>query len=142
MSPGGKAMQLAGTAAFSCLMATGCAQLQPKVERHGWVIGIKKECIPEYKKIHAECWPGVLKAIKDCHIRNYSIYLAELEKDNYYLFSYFEYTGKDFKADMAKMKANKTMQEWWKHTDPMQTPIPIRGKGEWWATMEEVFRVE
>ena len=123
-----------------CLMLTGCAQ--PGVQRYGSVIGIKAENIEEYKRLHADAWPDVLKKIKECNIRNYSIYLGELEKDKYYLFSYFEYVGEDFKADMAKMAADKTTQKWWKHTDPLQVPIPTRKKGEWWVDMEEVFHCE
>ena len=120
-----------------CIMTAGCAQ--PKVQRYGSVIGIKPEDIEEYKRLHADAWPGVLKQIKECNIRNYSIYLGELEEGKYYLFSYFEYVGKDFKADMAKMAADQTTQKWWKHTDPLQVPVPTRKQGEWWAKMEEVF---
>jgi len=123
-----------------CVMTTGCAQ--PEAQRYGWVIGIKPENIEEYKRLHADVWPGVLKVIKECNIRNYSIYLGELEKGKYYLFSYFEYTGEDFKADMAKMAADETTRGWWKHTDPLQVPIPTCKKGEWWANMEEVFHCD
>ncbi|MHC4245124.1 MAG: L-rhamnose mutarotase [Planctomycetota bacterium] len=121
---------------FSFIFA-GCAQ--QKVTRYGSVIGVKAEKLEEYKEVHADVWPGVLEQIKECNIRNYSIYLGELQKDQYYLFAYFEYTGDDFEADMAKMKVDSTTQRWWKLTDPMQIPIPIRKEGEWWANMEEVF---
>lgn len=112
---------------------------QPKVQRYGMVIGIKPEKIEAYKKLHAAAWPGVLKKIKECNIRNYSIYLKEIEKGKFYLFSYFEYTGNDFQADMAKMAADPTTQKWWKETDPCQIPIPMRGPQEVWSAMEEVF---
>lgn len=115
-----------------CLIALGCAQ--PQVQRFGSVIKVKPEKLEEYKKLHAAPWPGVMKMIHDCNIRNYSIYY----KDGY-LFSYFEYIGKDFKADMDKMAADPTTQKWWKHTDPCQEPLPTRAPGEWWAKMEEVF---
>ena len=58
------------------------------------------------------------------------------------LFSYFEYHGTDFAADMAKMAADKTTQEWWSIMMPMQSPLPSRKEGEWWAEMEEVFHVD
>ncbi|MCX6576487.1 MAG: L-rhamnose mutarotase [Candidatus Aminicenantes bacterium] len=103
------------------------------------VIGIKPEKIEAYKKLHAAAWPGVLKKIKECNIRNYSIYLREIEEGKFYLFSYFEYTGNDFQADMAKMAADPTTQKWWKETDPCQIPIPRRGPKEFWSVMEEVF---
>ena len=78
-----------------------------KMKRYGMVIGVKPGEIEEYKKLHAAVWPDVLKMIKNCNIRNYSIYL----KDNQ-LFSYFEYTGDDFKADMEKMAADPGTQKW------------------------------
>ena len=121
------------------IMASGCAAPRPK--RVGMVIGIEKENIPEYIKLHDEVWPGVRSIIAECNIWNYSIYLAEVEKDKYYLFSYFEYHGDDFKADMAKMVADKTMQKWWKLTDPLQVPVPTRKKGEWWSVLEEAAYV-
>jgi L-rhamnose mutarotase len=122
--------------AFSFFFA-GCAQ--QKVTRYGSVIGLRAEKLEEYKKLHADVWPGVLKQIKECNIRNYSIYLGELEKDQFYLFGYFEYTGDDFEADMAKMADDPTTQRWWTFCEPCQAPIPTRKEGEWWANMEEVF---
>ena len=72
------------------------------MKRYGMVIGLRPEKIAEYKKLHAAVWPDVLKMIKACHIQNYSIYLRRLDDGQPYLFSYFEYTGTDFAADMAK----------------------------------------
>ena len=113
----------------------------PDVKSYGWVIGIDKANIEEYKRLHANVWPEVLKMIKKCNIRNYSIYLAELEKDKFYLFSYLEYTGKDFKADMDMMAKDETTKLWWTKTDPLQIPVPARKDGEWWHDMEEVFHL-
>jgi len=107
------------------------------MERYGMVIKVKPEKLDEYKKLHANAWPGVLEMIRDCNIRNYSIYL----KDNF-LFSYFEYHGDDFAADMSKMAADPTTQEWWKLTDPCQEPLATNREGEWWAKMEEVFHTD
>lgn len=118
----------------------GCAQ--QGVKRYGNVIGLRPEKLEEYKELHANVWPGVLKMIKECNIHNYTIYLGELEEGKYYLFSYFEYTGDDFKADMAKMAADPTTKKWWTLCDPCQAPIPTRKEGEWWANMEEVFRCD
>ncbi|RVB59416.1 L-rhamnose mutarotase, partial [Mesorhizobium sp. M7A.F.Ca.CA.004.06.1.1] len=30
----------------------------------------------------------------------------------------------------------------WELCDPMQTPLPTRADGEWWAAMEEVFHLD
>ncbi len=107
------------------------------MERHGSVIRVKPEKFEEYKAYHAAVWPEILSMIWDCNIRNYSIY----HKDGY-LFSYFEYVGDDFQADMAKMAADPKTQEWWDVMMPMQQPLETRAEGEWWAEMEEVFHTD
>lgn len=125
-----------------CITRMVSGRPQQTVHRYGSVIGIRPEKIEEYKRLHANTWPGVLNKIRDCNIRNYSIYLKELEHGKYYLFSYFEYTGNDFEADMARMAADPTTQKWWKETDPCQIPISTRGENEFWAAMEEVFHTD
>ena len=117
-------------------------QTRPSVERYGMIIGLKPEKIAAYKELHAAVWPGVLKKIAECNIRNYSIFLKEVEPGKPYLFAYFEYTGNDFEADMAKMAADPLTQKWWKETDPCQYAIPTHGPKEWWSRMEEVFHTD
>ena len=112
------------------------------MKRYGSVIGVRKEKIEEYKKLHAAVWPDVLKMIEECNIRNYSIFLRQLDDGNHYLFSYFEYAGEDFKGDMDKMAADPTTQEWWKHCMPCQEPLQSVEEGEWWASTEEVFHAD
>lgn len=112
------------------------------MQRYGSVIGLSPEKADEYKTLHAAVWPDVLAMIKACHIRNYSIYLRRLGDGNLYLFSYFEYTGGDFAADMARMAADPTTQQWWDLCMPCQQPLADRESGEWWASMEEVFHCD
>ncbi len=107
------------------------------MQRYGMVIQIRPGVEEKYKQYHAKAWPEVLDMIRQCHIRNYSIYL----KDGY-LFSYFEYHGTDFAADMARMTADPKTQEWWAIMKPMQNPLPTRQPGEWWAQMEEAFHTD
>lgn len=107
------------------------------MKRYGSVIRVWPEKLDEYKRLHAAVWPGVLKKITECNIRNYSIYY----KDGY-LFSYFEYHGQDYDADMAKMAADAETQRWWAVCKPCQHPLDTRAKGEWWAAMEEVFHCD
>ena len=112
------------------------------MKRYGSIIGLRDEKLAEYKKLHAAVWPDVLKMIKQCHIRNYSIYLRTLPDGRHYLFSYFEYTGKDFAADMAIMAADPATQKWWAVCEPCQQPLSDRAPKEWWADMEEVFHCD
>lgn len=104
------------------------------MKRYGQICELKPDRKEEYVKLHAEVWPAVLKSITDCNIRNYSIYLKDLS-----LFSYFEYVGEDFEADMAKMAADPEVQKWWDVCKPCMLPIDSRAEGEWWADMEEIF---
>ena len=106
------------------------------MKRYGSVLGLSEEGKAEYKALHAAVWPAVLAKISDCHIRNYSIFLKEPEN---LLFSYFEYHGSDFAADMAKMAADPRTQEWWSVCMPCQSPLETRADGEWWASTREVF---
>jgi len=107
------------------------------MQRYGSVIKLKPEKLDEYKQLHANVWPEVLKMIRKCNICNYSIYF----KDGY-LFSYFEYHGNDFNADMKKMAADPNTQAWWKLTDPCQEPLETRQEDKWWASMEEFFHMD
>jgi L-rhamnose mutarotase len=75
--------------------------------------------------------------IANCNIRNYSIYHREG-----WLFSYYEYTGSDYEADIARMAADPTTQEWWGVVGPLQQPLDSRNAGEWWASMDEVFHAD
>jgi len=105
--------------------------------RHGQLIKLKPGVLESYAKYHSEVWPGVLAMIRECNIRNYSIF----HKDGF-LFAYFEYVGTDFDKDMQKMADDPLTQEWWKIMGPMQEPLETRAKGEWWAEMDEVFHLD
>jgi len=107
------------------------------MQRFGSVIRLKPGIEEEYRRYHAAVWPEVLEKIRDCNIRNYSIYF----KDGF-LFSYFEYHGTNFQGDMDRMAAHPKTQEWWAVMKPMQEPLATRKEGEWWAEMEEVFHLD
>ena len=101
------------------------------------VIRLRPEHEEAYKEAHRAVPANVLRMIKECNICNYSIYLR-----NSTLYSYFEYTGSDYAADMARMAADPATQEWWSRMGPMQNPFEDRAPGEWWAAMEEVFHFD
>jgi L-rhamnose mutarotase len=102
--------------------------------RYGMTLRVRRECFAAYKCHHASVWPAVLATLTRCHIRNYSIF----HRDSV-LFSYFEYWGTDFAADMKLVAADPATQRWWALMEPMQDPYPDRAPGEWWSRMEEVF---
>jgi len=107
------------------------------MKRLGMTLRLKPGAADSYRKYHESVWPEVLDMIRQCNIRNYSIYF----KDDV-LFAYLEYHGNDIKNDWAKMAAHKKTQEWWAIMQPMQDPLPTRKDGEWWAEMDEVFHLD
>jgi len=112
---------------------------ESKVQRHGMVIRLRSEMVESYRLLHKYTWSEILNKITECNIRNYSIYLYKLD-EKFYLFSYWEYIGNDFEADMALMDNDPATVAWMKFTDEVcQMPIPTRDDDEWWAVMEEIF---
>jgi L-rhamnose mutarotase len=104
------------------------------MKRVASVIGLPAENRDEYERLHREVWPGVQAQISRSNIRNYSIYrFGEV------LFSYFEYVGDNYEADMAAMAADPTTQEWWAVCSPLQRPFDERAESEWWMQLPELF---
>ena len=132
---------------FQIIVSIECHVDQPgkkemNVNRFASLITVKPEFEERYIILHRYTLPGVLEQIYKSNIRNYSIYLHELEDGKYYLFAYFEYLGEDFKADMEKMAADPVTQKWWELCEPCQIPLSNREEGQWWANMEEVFHTD
>ena len=107
-----------------------------RAQRIGMVIGIKPDQISAYEALHAASNDGVRDLLAKYHLHNFSIYLEKLDEDRYYLFGYYEYTGRSFKKDMEKLAAEPRNQDWLAATDPMQIPLP--GKPSW-SVMREVY---
>lgn len=121
-------------------LLAGCATRVP--QRHAWITGLRPEKAAYYRDLHAHPWPSVDRMLRQCHIRNFSIYEREIE-GKLYLFAYLEYTGKDFDADMKKMAADPETQRWWKETDPCQLPLPdAAAKAKIWADTKEVYHLD
>ena len=103
-------------------------------EVYGSLIGLKPEFEERYIILHKHTFPEVLDRIYKSNIRNYTIFL----KDGI-LFSFLEYIGNNYEADMEKIGQDKVTREWWKLTDPMQKPLETRNEGEWWASIEKII---
>jgi L-rhamnose mutarotase len=111
------------------------------LRRFGQIIRLRPERYDEYKRLHDNAWPEVLALIHACNIRNYSVFHR-----GGLMFAYFEYTGDDIQADMAKAIADPKMREWWVLTDPCQQPFEGNStgsiEGNWWLEMEELFHLD
>jgi L-rhamnose mutarotase len=123
--------------AFTCCSISQKEEITEKdVKRVGMVIKIKPEYIEEYKAVHSESNAGVRDLLIKANMRNFSIFLHQLDDGNWYEFGYYEYTGNDFEADMATLDKHPRNIEWLKICDPMQ--VPLDGY-EGWAEMEQVY---
>lgn len=104
------------------------------IRRIGMVIGIKEECIAEYRALHDG--PGVRDLLEAANMRNFSIFLQRMPDGKFYEFAYFEYHGSDYEADMAKLAKEPRNIAWLKRTDAAQ--VPLEGRKSW-AAMETIF---
>lgn len=107
-----------------------------QVKRVGMVIGVKPDKISAYEALHAASNAGVRDLLTKYHMHNFSIFIHRLDDGKYYLFGYYEYTGRDYDADMAKLSAEPRNQKWLSTTDPMQ--VPLAGEKSW-AKMQVVY---
>jgi len=105
------------------------------MRRVGSVIRLRSEdAIETYEQLHSAVWPDVLDQISASNIRNYSIFRYGL-----LLFSYFEYVGEDFDADMKSMAEDPVTKDWWQVCSPLQQPVAEITEGEWWHEIPEIF---
>lgn len=123
------------------LAAVGAGGVQGKkepaqVRRVGMVIGIRPDQISAYEALHAASNPGVRDLLQKYHMHNFTIFMHQLDDGKYYLFGYYEYTGTDYDADMARLAKEPRNKKWLTTTDPMQ--IPLRGQ-KTWSKMREVY---
>ena len=95
---------------------------------------MKPEKIDYYMELHANPWPGVVEMIKKVHLQNYSISLRGTET-----YTYYEYVGDDYEADMAIMAADPTTQLWWKETRPC---FLHHEEGWYYDDLQEIFYLE
>ena len=101
------------------------------MRRFGQTARLKPDKVEEYRRLHAEVWPEVLKTITACNIRNYSIF----QQDDL-LFTYFEYHGGDYEADMRLMAEDPATRRWWERTKPCFLHHSIQ---EYYTDMLEIF---
>ena len=112
------------------------SKLNPEMKRIGMVIKIDSSRISEYLALHADSNPGVRDLLVKYHLRNFSIFLTQMDDGNFYEFGYYEYSGPNFEVDMANLDAEPRNKAWLKVCDPMQ--IPLKGESSW-KKMKQVY---
>ena len=113
-----------------------CFEKHKNVKRIGMVIKIKPEKLEEYLELHADTNAGVRHLLSKYNMRNFSIFMTQLEDGNHYEFGYWEYWGDDYEADMRKIEGEPENKAWLALCDPMQ--VPLEGESSW-RQMERIY---
>jgi L-rhamnose mutarotase len=107
------------------------------LERHALVVGLEPELTERYLELHAAVWPQVEATLSACNVTNYTIF-----RRGALLVAYYEYTGTDHEADMARIADDPVTREWWTHTDPCQVAVVDDvPAGEKWAAADEIWHL-
>lgn len=77
------------------------------MQRHTVITKLKPDMVQHYKELHDRIWPEVVALGHAAGLRNYSIHQVGT-----YLFSYFEYVGTDYEADMAWKNSHDIVKQW------------------------------
>ncbi|MBE6739801.1 MAG: L-rhamnose mutarotase [Ruminococcaceae bacterium] len=88
------------------------------MKRIGTLTKVKDGMMDAYKKIHDEIWDDVVEASHSCGTRNFTIFSI-----GDYLFSYCEYVGEDYEADMKRKAELEAIKKWKEATGAMLTPV-------------------
>lgn len=110
------------------------------MKHFGEVIGVDREQIDEYERVHDAIYPEVREALQSAGIQNFNIFV---DRDLGLLFAYYEYDGPDdeFDVRMADVAEISRSSGWWPLTGAMQRPLDTREPGQWWKPMRRVFHM-
>lgn len=112
------------------------------VKYHASMIELKPGMEEKYRQLHANVWPEVVEAIRRAHIRNFNIYIVELDERRY-LVSHFEYVGTNIDTDFSSMANDPTTRDkWWPLTDACQIRLPSAPPGQQWTALERVMHLD
>ena len=95
---------------------------------------LKPEKVQDYIKLHENPWPELMEVLDKHHIHNYSISMLGNK-----VFTFYEYTGKDYKADMADLDESPVMHRWWVYSKPC---FLHHEEGKYYDDLTEVFYKE
>lgn len=102
------------------------------MQRFGTVTKVKPGRLTEYIRLHNEIPDEVVAAAHQYGLRNFNIYYW-----NGLLFSYFEYVGENFKADMIEKNSLPAMRRWRMVCDDCFERM--EGQEEFDISMEQIF---
>ena len=106
-------------------------------QHHGRTLLLKDDpdVIARYEHEHRNCWPGVLRALKEVGITEMRIFRIGRR-----LFMYLEAVPEfDAARDFARVMEDPEFRRWEELMNTMQERVPEAQPDEWWAEMPMVF---
>jgi len=104
------------------------------MERVCFLLKVRPEMLPEYKRRHRQVWPEMLRALTDTGWRNYSLFLRE----DGLLIGYLE--TEDFAESLRLMAATDVNERWQREMKPFFLNSDGR-PDETLERIEEVFHL-
>lgn len=105
------------------------------LKRLGMMNEVKADCLNAYRMLHAEDNQGIRDLLVKYHLRNYSMFLKQIE-NRWIVFSYCEYAGRDFETDMNALYKDARYQEWQETRKKIQVSTDV---DQGWNDMEQIF---
>lgn len=107
------------------------------MKRIGFILKVKKEKIPEYKKHHEAVWPEMQDALRRTGWHNYSLFIRE----DGLIFGYFEAT-ESLQASIAGMAKEEINLKWQAFMAPYFEGLGGSRPDETMLELEEYFHVD
>jgi L-rhamnose mutarotase len=107
------------------------------MKRVGFLLKVKKDKIPEYKKHHEAVWPDMLDALRRTGWHNYSLFM----RDDGLLFGYFE-AEDNFKASLDGMAKEEINTKWQEFMAPYFESLGGARPDETMQELVEVFHLD
>ncbi len=109
------------------------------MQRVGFILKVKPDMIPEYRRRHEAVWPDMLDALRRTGWHNYSIFM----RDDGLLFGYLE-AAESFQASLAGMAEEEVNTRWQEAMAPFFESLSA-GRGhadENMIELQEVFHLD
>ncbi len=120
---------------------------KPQVgQRHCAIILLNPEKLKDYLALHEEVPAGVKKALREHHIRDFSVFVTVVDdpqyRDQYYAVRTYQYTGENHAADLATLERDPEYRQWQAACEECEVPLAATSIQKWWTPMREVFHAD
>ena len=105
------------------------------MERVCFLLKVRPERLPEYKRRHQAVWPEMLKALRETGWNNYSLFLRE----DGFLVGYLE--TPDFQKALDGMAKQEVNERWQRDMAPFFEALDGRRTDQGMLRLEEVFHL-